>query len=121
MTKNLRLHGIRKLRDCYFGPFVILEHIGKTVYCLDLSLHAALRVIYNVSLVSLLHDWLSNGVHANVPPIKIDGKAEYKVASIKEHRECNGELLYLTLFVGYHSSENVWLTTAQLEHAPQLL
>ena len=71
--------------------------------------------------VSLLCGWLSNGLHATVPPIKIDGKPEYKVASIKGHHECNGELQYLTLFVDFDSSEDMWLTTVQLEHAPQLL
>ena len=62
--------------------------------------------------VSLLHGWLSNGVHANVPPIKIDSKAEYKVAEIKGHREHQGEMQYLTLFVGFDSSEDMWLSTA---------
>ena len=71
--------------------------------------------------VSLLRGWLSNGVHADVPPIKIDGKAEYKVAEIKGHHEVQGEMQYLTLFVGFDSSEDMWLPTAQLEHAPVLL
>ena len=56
-----------------------------------------------------------------MPPIKIDGKAEYTVASIKGHRESDTELQYLTLFVGFDSSEDMWLITAQLEHALQLL
>ena len=68
--------------------------------------------------VSLLLDWLSNEVHANVPPIKIDGEAEYKVASIKGHFEHNGDIQYLTLLVGFDSSEDVRSTTAHLEHAP---
>ena len=120
-TKNLRLHGIRKFCDHYIGPFIVLERIGKTAYCLGLLSHAALRGVHNVFHISLLCDWLGNGVHADVPPIEIDGNAEYKVASIKGHRECNGKLQYLTLFVGFDSSEDMWLTTAQLEHAPQLL
>ena len=96
----------------------MLEHIGKIAYLLDLSSCTALRGVHNVFHVLLLRDWLSNGVHADVPPIKTDGKAEYKVASIKGHCECNGELQYLTLFVAFDSSEDVWLTTVQLEHTP---
>ena len=68
--------------------------------------------------VLLLRGWLSNGIHANVPPIEIDGKAEYKVSKIKGHRKCQGEMQYLTLFMGFDSSEDMWLSTAQLEHAP---
>ena len=77
--------------------------------------------IHNVFHVSLLRGWLTNGVHANVPSIKIDGKAEYKVAEIKDHHEQQGEMQYLTLFVSFDSSEDMWLSTAQLDHAPVLL
>ena len=98
--------------------FVVLERIGDTAYCLDLSSCTTLRGIHNILHVSLLHDWLSNGVHADVPPIKIDGEADYKVASLKGHCERNGEMQYLTLILGFDSSEDMWLTTAQLEHVP---
>ena len=70
----------------------------------------------------LLHrDWHDNGVHADVLPIEIDREAEYEVAGIKGHREWNDELWYLTLFVGYDSSEDMWLSELQLEHADKLL
>ena len=71
--------------------------------------------------VSLLRSWLSNGVPANVPPIKVDGEAEYKVVEIKGHHERQGEMQYLTLFVGFDSSEDMWLSIVQLEHSPVLL
>ena len=90
-------------------------------YRLDLSRSAALSGVHDVFHVSLLCGWLSNGVHADVPSIEIDGEAEYEVAEIKVHRERQGEMQYLTLFVGFDSSEDMWLTTAQLEHAPVLL
>ena len=40
----------------------------------------------------LLHDWHNNRVHADVPPIEIDGEAKYKVGEIKGHHVCNGEV-----------------------------
>ena len=90
-------------------------------YRLDLSRSAALSGVHNVFHVLLLCAWLTNGVHANVPSIKIDGKAEYEVSEIKGHREHQGEIQYLTYFVGFDSSEDMWLSTAQLDHAPALL
>ena len=45
-------------------------------YHLDLSQHAALRGVHDVFHVSLLCGWLSNGAYTDMPPIKIDGKAE---------------------------------------------
>ena len=90
-------------------------------YHLDLSCSAALRGVHDVFHVSLLHGWLSNGVHADVPSIEIDGEAEYKVLEKEGHRERVGEMQYLTSFVGFASSEDMWPSTAQLEHAPVLL
>ena len=101
------MHGTRKFGDHFVGPFVVVERIGNTAYHLDLSRSAALSGVHDVFHVSLLCGWLSNGVHANVPSIEIDGKAEYKVTEIKGHHECQGEMQYLTLFVGFDSSEDM--------------
>ena len=49
-------------------------------------------------------------MHADVPPIEIDGEAKYKAGEIKGHHICNGEVYYLTLFAGFDSSEDMWLT-----------
>ena len=89
---NLKLHGSRKFRDRFVGPFVITECIGETAYRLDLSLCAALCAVHNVFHVSLLCNWHNNGVHADVPLIEIDGEAEYKVWEIKRHCIHNGEV-----------------------------
>ena len=86
------------------------QHIGETAYRLDLSSCAALCSMHNVFHVLLLRDWHSNGVHADMPPIEIDGEAEYEVSGIKGYREQNAELHYLTSFVSYDSSEDMWLT-----------
>ena len=106
-TKNLRLHGMRKFRDHFVGPFIVVERIGNMAYRLDLSHIAVLRGVHDVFLVLLLFGWLTNGVHADVPSIEIDGEAEYKVSEIKGHRECQGEMQCLTSFVGFDSSEDM--------------
>ena len=93
---NLKLHGSRKFRNRFAGPFVITKHIGETAYRLDLSSHAALRGVHNVFHVSLLRDWHNNGVHADMPSIEINREAEYKVVKIKGHHVRNGEVYYLT-------------------------
>ena len=90
MTKNLRLHGTRKFRDRFVGPFIATERIGNTAYHLDLSRSAALSGVHDVFHVLLLRGWLTNSIHANVPLIEIDGKAEYEVAEIIGHGERQG-------------------------------
>ena len=47
-------------------------------YHLDLSRSAALRGVHDVFHVLLLCGWLTNGIHANVPPIEIDGRLNTK-------------------------------------------
>ena len=98
-----------------------IKYEVNTAYRLDLSCSAALSGVHDVFHVLLLRGWLSNGVHADVPSIEIDGEAEYKVSKIKGHHESQGKMQYLTSFVGFDSSEDMWLSTAQLEHAPVLL
>ena len=39
--------------------------------------------------------------------MQIDGEDEYKVEGIKGQRERNGEMQYLTSFVGYDASEDM--------------
>jgi len=43
--------------------------------------------------------------------VQIDGEDEYEVEGIKGHRERDGEMQYLTSFVGYDASEDMWLNT----------
>ena len=90
--RNLKLHGSCKFRDRFVRPFIITECIGETAYRIDLSLHDALCRVHNVFHVSLLCNWHNSRVHADVPPIEIDGEAIHKVGEIKGHYICNGEV-----------------------------
>ena len=91
-TCNLKLHGLHKFREQFVGLSVITERIGEIAYKLDLSSCDAVHRAHNVFHVSLLHDWHNNGVHADMPPIEIEGEAEYKVGEIKGHHVHNGEV-----------------------------
>ena len=89
----------------------MIERMGNAAYRLDLSQRAALRGVHDVFHISLLCGWLSNDLHTDVPPIKIDGDAEYKVSEIKSHCEQQDEMQYWITFVGFDSWENMWLST----------
>ena len=86
-TKNLRLHGTRKFRDRFAGPFIVTECIGNMAYHLALLQHAALMGVHDVFHVAWLCGWLRNSVHADVPQIKIDGKTACKVPEMKGYHE----------------------------------
>ena len=77
------------------GLFVVTEHIRNMAYHLNLSQQAALRGVYDMFHVLLLCGWISNGVHADVPPTKTDGKPEHEIAEIKGYHERQGEIFDL--------------------------
>ena len=84
-TRNLRLQGPRKLHDRFVGPFMVLERIEQTAYCLDLSggrHRQALRGILDVFHVGLLKPYKDNGMAANAPSIAVDEHEEYEIKKI---------------------------------------
>ena len=83
--RNLRLQGPRKLHDRFVGPFTVLERIGQTAYCLDLTggrHRQALRGICDVFHVGLLKPYQDNGMAANAAPIVVDEDEEYEIKKI---------------------------------------
>ena len=62
-SRNVRLQGPRKLHDRFVGPFTMLERIGQTAYCLDLTgerHRQALKHIHDVFYVGLLKPYQEN-------------------------------------------------------------
>ena len=75
---------------------------------LDLSWHATLHNVHLVFHVSLLRQWCSNGLHPTAPPVDVDDELEYEAHHIKSHHMDHDELQFLTSFVGYDSSKDMW-------------
>ena len=109
-TRNLNITGSRKFKDKFVGPFVVQQRIGEVAYRLDLSSCAALRSVHPVFHVSLLRQWRSNGLRSTALPVDIDDEVEFEVHRIKAHRLHRNELQFLTSFVGFDSSEDMWLS-----------
>ena len=79
-------------------------------YKLDLASRAALRNVHPVFHVSLLRQWRSNGLRSTAPPVDIDDEVEYEVHRIKARCIHRNELQFLMSFVGFDSSEDIWLS-----------
>ena len=50
------------------------------------------------------------GMYRTALPVDIDDETEFEVHRIKAHRLHRNELQFLTSFVGFDSSEDMWLS-----------
>ena len=86
--KTLHLAGTRKLRARFFGPFRVLECVGKTAYRLDLR--GRFKDVHNVFHVSQLKKHIPGGSSENPPePIQVEGEEHFDIDALLQHR-CRG-------------------------------
>ena len=72
-TCNFYLAAVRKLPQCYVGPFQVLQHIGQCAYRLDLKERFA--GVHDVFHVSQLKPHIQGGSSAAPPqPVEVEGE-----------------------------------------------
>ncbi|XP_076935364.1 uncharacterized protein LOC143601991 [Bidens hawaiensis] len=69
MQNSMRVHKHSKLAPKYFGPFLIVERIGKMAYLLDLPHEAQIHPVFHVSLLKPAH-----GPPDKILPISADSR-----------------------------------------------
>ena len=77
--------------------------------------------LHNIFHAHLLRRYRTNGLDYKAPPLEIDGKEHLKVQAIRTHHVICGEMQYLVKWTSYDESENLWLTTSQLDSTKQIL
>ena len=110
----------KKLDDKRFGPFKIVEKVGKAAY--KLKLDAKWRNVHPVFHESLLHPYASPTFPTQQkppppPPDLIQGVEEQEIEEILASWERRGNIEYLVSWKGFPSEENEWITAAKLTHA----
>ncbi|KAJ0704368.1 putative nucleotidyltransferase, Ribonuclease H [Helianthus annuus] len=78
---SLRGHKNNKLSPKYFGPFLILERIGKVAYRLDLPAEAQLHPTFHVSLLKP-----ARGDHSTVLPLPVQPRFLFYPAAVIDKR-----------------------------------
>lgn len=92
---------------------------------LDLPQAVLDRKVHNAFHASLLKPYNADP-YGRLPPAPApvafpDGSVEYEVDSIIRSRKRRGRLQYLVKWKGCDVSENTWLTTQDLDNAPEVL
>src|SRR6266705_6479073 len=117
---NLR-HQKTKLALKRYGPFIITKEISPVAYRLDLPLAWNIHNVFHASLLSPYRETTQHGPnYSRPPPDLINGKEEYVVEKIVNHRRRGRSrtLQYLIKWEGYPESDNTWESAGQV-HAPE--
>ena len=123
-AKNLTLaYASFKLAPKRHGPFSIVKQISPVAYQLNLPPSWTIHDVFHASLLSLFRHTPQHGQSFSRPPLEIvDGEAEFKVESIKNHRYHGRrrKLQYLIGWKGYPSADDTWEDADQI-FAPALI
>ena len=114
-AKNIRtVRPSKKLDYKYFGPFQILDVVGKQAYRLQLP--STFRGVHNVFHVSLLEEYKTTAdrEEAKPPPIEVDGQDAYEIEEILDSKVRYGKLSYLVKWLGYPNSDDTWIRVTEL-------
>ena len=119
-TRNLHLATVRKLCQCFVGPFQVLQRIGQTAYKLDLK--GRFVGVHDVFHVSQLRPHVPGGSSAAPPdPVEVDGEAQYEVECLLRHRAQRGGKVYLVRWTGYGPEHDKWIHEDNLGHTKAIL
>ena len=88
-SRNLRVKGSRKLLPRFVGPLKVISRVGPSAYRLDMG-SGIFKDVHPVFHVSLLREYVSNGLHEAPPPVILEGEEEFEVEKIYGHRRYRG-------------------------------
>ncbi|KAD3069224.1 hypothetical protein E3N88_37104 [Mikania micrantha] len=81
MQNSLRVYKHSKLTPKYFGPFLILERVGKVAYRLDLPDDSQIHSIFHVSLLKA-----ASGPPDKVVPIPMEARFRLKPMKVLDQK-----------------------------------
>jgi hypothetical protein len=116
------LRPTKKFDDKRYGPFIVLENIGKSAH--KLKLPSSWHAIYPVFNEVLLHPYhpptFPNQQQPPPPPVvNVEGHPEYEVEEVLGVQKFGRTLKYLIKWKGYSHEENTWEPKKNLVNAEE--
>ena len=110
----------KKLDWKFYGPYKVIEPVGKQAYKLNLPQTMKIHNVFHVSLLEPC-DGAHEGNVPPPPPINVEGEDEYEVEEILDSRSHYGKLQYFVKWMGYPHSENQWLSEEDVAGSKDLV
>ena len=111
----------KKLDQKFYGPYKMIEHIDKIAYWLNLPTLTKIHNAFHVLLLKPCDPEKDDKRFFLSPPIKIDGKEEFKVKEILDSRSHYGKLQYLIKWLRYSDIDNQWIYKDQVTSSSNLV
>ena len=123
-ASNLKTrHQKTKLAPKRYGPFKIIREISPIAYQIKLPVSWGIHDVFHASLLTPYHETAAHRPnYSRPPPDIIEGKEEYAVEKIINHRKDkrSKHVSYLIKWQGYPESDSTWEPLEHI-HAPDLL
>src|ERR1700731_1620686 len=112
-----------KLADKWVGPFVVLEKIGPSAYCLNLPVTWKIHPVFNETLLTPYKEgqFPNQEKDERPPPDPIDDHKQYGVEEILKSRKRGCGIQYLVKWEGYPHEDNTWEPKKNLAQAPEAI
>ncbi|QRW07008.1 Transposon Tf2-7 polyprotein [Ceratobasidium sp. AG-Ba] len=110
----------KKLDNRRFGPYKVVEQIGKYTFKLDLPKSMKVYPVFHTALLypKPVDDYQRDPVP--VPTVVTpEGEEEYEVERILDSRKVGRRLEYYVSWKGYGAEENSWEPKTHLKNAPE--
>jgi len=121
-ARNLKTAYPKKFAPKREGPFKITEVLGPLTYRLDIPKRWKIHNMFHATLLSLFRQTDVHGPSfSNPPPDLIDGKEEYEVEVILNHRKIGRGYQYLIRWKNYSSGDDSWEPESHIKNADEML
>jgi transposase InsO family protein len=113
----------KKLEQRRYGPFVILEDLGKGAYKLELPIGWVIHDVFNENLLTRYHGPEFNSQHMVPPPPPeiVEGEEEYEVEELRGYRKRGRGTQYLVHWKGYGDEHDQWISKTNLTNTEELI
>ena len=111
---------MKKLGDKRFGPFKVLEKVGRSSYKLAIpKTWKSIHPVFNELFLTPYHEpsFPTQPRNTEPPPIVVGLEKEYEVKEIVDSKKTRGDVRYKVHWEGYGPHEMTWEPIANLANA----